>query len=588
MILKSAQLADIFKLLGFYPRKYKIKFVFLFILMIISSFAEMLSIGSIIPFLAILVSPDLLYSYKYLEPFTSYLEASNLEQIRTVTFLIFISSIFTAGIIRYSLLFVSTKVVFSAGVFLSESVFHRVLGIPFDEHINTNTSIHLNIIFNKTNDTVYGLLLPLTSIISSLFIVVSVLTILIILDPVVMISCFALFGFSYLVIIIVTRKMVSANSHTIANHSTLAVQVIQEALHGIRDLILSNTRDQVVASYTSHIDLMAKAQQQNAIIAAGPKFIIETMGILVIASIAFFLTSDDSSSGSAIPILGALAVGAQRILPALQQIYINLTSVRAVEVSLREIVNTLYESLDGHLDEPNLSVEYDKHITFQDDISLTSVSYRYKGSSSDAISNLDLRIRKGERVGIMGTTGSGKSSILDLLMGLLLPTSGSIKIDGKNLTPQNIYLWHKKISHVSQGIYFLDASIVENIALGIPENKVDWVKVKSVCQIAEIAEDIENLPQEYLSPMGENGELFSGGQRQRIALARALYRGSEVLLLDEATSALDVETESKVMQNLINYSSDTTIIMVAHRTAVLEFCNKLFKVKKGRIVESEH
>jgi ATP-binding cassette subfamily B protein len=188
----------------------------------------------------------------------------------------------------------------------------------------------------------------------------------------------------------------------------------------------------------------------------------------------------------------------------------------------------------------------------------------------------------------MGTTGSGKSSILDLLMGLLLPTSGSIKIDGKNLTPQNIYLWHKKISHVSQGIYFLDASIVENIALGIPENKVDWVKVKSVCQIAEIAEDIENLPQEYLSPMGENGELFSGGQRQRIALARALYRGSEVLLLDEATSALDVETESKVMQNLINYSSDTTIIMVAHRTAVLEFCNKLFKVKKGRIVESEH
>lgn len=588
MIFRSDQLADISKLWKFYPRKYKLRFVFLFILMIISSFAEMLSIGSLIPFLAILVSPDLLYSYKYLQPFMSYLENSDLQQVRLVTFLIFISCILIAGIIRYSLLFISTKVVFRAGVFLSESIFHKVLGIPFDEHINTNTSVHLNIIFNKTNDTVYGLLLPLTSIISSLFIVVSVLTVLIILDPVVMLSCFTLFGFSYLLIIFLTRKLVSANSHTIANHSTLAVQVLQEALHGIRDLILSNTRRQVVASYTSHIDRMRSAQAQNAIIAAGPKFIIETMGILVISSIAFFLTSDGNNSGSVIPILGALAVGAQRILPALQQIYINLTSVRAVEVSLREIVNTLYESLDEDSGELNTSVVHDKFITFQDDISLTSVSYRYKGSKTDAISNLDLTIRKGERVGIMGTTGSGKSSILDLLMGLLLPTSGTIKVDGKILTPQNIYLWRNKISHVSQAIYFLDASIVANIALGVPENKVDWVKVKSVCQIAEIAEDIGNLPQGYLSPMGENGELFSGGQRQRIALARALYRGSEILLLDEATSALDVETESKVMQNLINYSSDTTIIMVAHRTAVLEFCNTLLKVKKGRIVEPSH
>ena len=290
--------------------------------------------------------------------------------------------------------------------------------------------------------------------------------------------------------------------------------------------------------------------------------------------------SERGSGGAVIPLLGALALGAQRVLPALQQIYNGWAALRGYNTAIQEVLAMLNQPLPPH---QSVAVP----LMLQDGIRFGVVHFRYGPERPEVLRGLDLEIRSGERIGLIGSTGSGKSTTVDLLMGLLAPTAGRLLVDGEDLHdpahPERLAAWRAAIAHVPQSIYLADGSIAENIAFGVPREKIDLARVKQAAEQAQIASFIEASSDGYGSFVGERGIRLSGGQRQRIGIARALYREVQVLVLDEATSALDTDTEALVMEAIERLSRDLTLVMVAHRLSTLSNCHRVIELANGRV-----
>ena len=278
------------------------------------------------------------------------------------------------------------------------------------------------------------------------------------------------------------------------------------------------------------------------------------------------------------PLLGALALGAQRLLPALQQIYIGWASLNSYNTAIHEVLEMLNQPLPLAMDIP-------KPLFLREGIRLEGVYFRYGTGQQDVLRGLDLEIRRGECIGIIGSTGSGKSTTVDLLMGLLVPTSGRLLIDGADLHdlhhPERLLAWRAAIAHVPQSIYLADSSIAENIAFGVPRETIDLDRVKRSASQAQIASFIESNLDGYDSFVGERGIRLSGGQRQRIGIARALYKNAKMLVLDEATSALDTTTESALIDTVNKLTEDITIVMIAHRLSTLKRCDRIIRLTEG-------
>jgi ATP-binding cassette subfamily B protein len=279
-----------------------------------------------------------------------------------------------------------------------------------------------------------------------------------------------------------------------------------------------------------------------------------------------------------IPILGALALGAQRLLPFLQQAYSSWTTIRGTQASLKDILTLLDQPIPSH-DKNKISYP----LNFKKNITIENLGFRYNLQSAYVLKELNLTIEKGSCVGFIGTTGSGKSTLLDILMGLLEPTNGHLKIDGQIISSNNNHAWQYHIAHVPQNIFLADSSIEENIAFGLPKKEIDKNRVKEAAQLAQLSSVIEALPDQYQTIVGERGIRLSGGQRQRIGIARAFYKKADIMIFDEATSSLDTETEQAVMKAIQNYSKNLTLLIIAHRLSTLENCTKIVELDNGRI-----
>jgi ATP-binding cassette subfamily B protein len=280
---------------------------------------------------------------------------------------------------------------------------------------------------------------------------------------------------------------------------------------------------------------------------------------------------------TALPILGAMGIGSQRLLPALQQIYSSWVSIVGNKSQLIDIVDLLEQPMPKDLLPP-------EPLIFNHHIQLKNVKFRYNIKSPWILDGVDLVIPKGSRVGFIGTTGTGKSTLLDVIMGLLIPTSGEIQVDGKKIVSDDYRSWQRNIAHVPQNIYLSDCSLAENIAFGVSSDSIDFDRVRKVSELAQISEYIESSPEGYNALVGERGIQISGGQRQRIGIARALYKQSEVLVFDEATSALDNSTEQAVMDSITRLNRNLTILIIAHRLTSLQGCDLIVELDKGRVL----
>jgi ABC-type bacteriocin/lantibiotic exporter with double-glycine peptidase domain len=553
----------------------------LLVIMLITSVAEVISIGAVLPFLGALMSPEKIFVNKYIQPIVSCLEITRPNQLLLPLTLLFIGAAVFSASMRLTLIWAQTRISHGIGTDLSVQIYEKTLYQPYSVHASRNSSEVIVGISNKIHSVVYGILLPLLSAASSALMLLAIMLALVAINPVVALVSFGGFGAVYAVIMVLSRKRLMQNSQRISYESNRVVKALQEGLGGIRDVLIDGTQAVYCKIYMSADLPLRQAQANNQVIGGSPRFLIEALGIALLAALAYLLSGHEGGVAVAIPLLGSLAIGAQRLLPVLQQLYGSWSSLKAGQASLNDVLDLLAQPLPGYAREPT-----SEPATFKDSINLNNISFRYTDRTPWVLKDINLVIPKGVRVGFMGTTGSGKSTLLDILMALLPPGRGSLVIDDRVITEQNFRSWQSHISHVPQSIFLADTTIAENIAFGVPLDQIDYQRVEKAAQQAQIAKAIESWEKGYNTFVGERGVRLSGGQRQRIGIARALYKQADVIVLDEATSALDNETEAAVIDAIDAIGNDTTVLMVAHRLSTLKVCDIIYELEAGKIKRS--
>lgn len=546
--------------------------------MVCASFAEILSIGAVLPFLAVLTDPERIFQLPAAQPLIRAVGMTSASQLLFPLTITFGIAALISGAMRLLLLWASTRLSFATGADLSISIYRRTLYQPYSVHVARNSSEVISGISGKANGVIGSIIVPTITLISSSIMMTAILIALLSLNPAIALAAFGGFGLIYAVIIKLTRKQQLINSKCIARESTQIIKSLQEGLGGIRDVLIDGSQAVYCQIYQSADHPVRKAQGNNSFIGASPRFGIEALGMMLIALLAYALARQPDGIAKAIPVLGALALGAQRLLPVLQQAYGSWSSIQGGQISLRDTLDLLDQPLPDYVDQPVA-----KPLPYYQQIELNNLSFRYTEQTPWVLQNLDLTIQKGSRIGFIGITGSGKSTLLDIVMGLLAPTDGTLEIDGQPIVTGNNRAWQAHIAHVPQAIYLADSTIEENIAFGVPKGKIDHSRVKQAAQKAQIADIIESWPKKYQTYVGERGIRLSGGQRQRIGIARALYKQADVIIFDEATSALDNETEQAVMQAIERLGDDLTVLIIAHRLTTLKNCTQIVELADGGI-----
>lgn len=545
--------------------------------MLATSFAEILSISSIFPFLGAIASPDHIFNLPVTQPIIQFFDLSRSEQILLPLTLIFIVAVLFASSLRLLLLWANTRLSYAIGADLGVSIYRRTLYQPYAIHCSRNSSEIINGVTNKTASMI-SIITHLLSIMSAVVILVGILVILLSVNPTIALIAFGGFSFIYIGIVQLMRARLIAGSSIIANESTQVIKSLQEGLGGIRDVLIDGTQNAYCEVYRKADLALRKAQASSHFIQASPRFAVEGLAMVLIAGLAYFLVQEPDGLVKALPLLGVLALGAQRLLPLLQQAYGSWTAIQSGKMSLQDGLDLLDQPLPDYATKPS-----PLPIPFRYQIKLANLSFRYEISDPFVLNDLNFVISKGDRVGFIGTTGSGKSTTIDIIMGLLEPSEGALIVDEQILNNLNRRAWQARIAHVPQAIFLSDTTIEENIAFGVPRAEIDPDRVRQSALQAQLDSTIISWPRGYKTLVGERGIRLSGGQRQRIGIARALYKRADVLIFDEATSALDEETEQAVMQAIESLSRDITMLIIAHRHSTLKNCTKIIELDAGRI-----
>ena len=561
-------------------RHRRLQFFGLLILTLLSSVAEVVSLGAVIPFIGILTQPERVFKSHLIARFIHEFGITSPQGLVLPLTVAFVVAAVIAGVLRVVMLWTSIRLGNATGADLSIEVYRRTLYQPYSVHMASSSSKIISGITQKVESATNSLTCLIT-VVTSIFLFIAIVITLIAIDPLVASIALLSFGVSYIVIAWKTRCQLVSNSQSIALQQTQRVKILQEGLGAIRDVLLDGSQSVYCGIYQNSIQKLQLAISENSYIAQVPRYAMESLGMILIGVFAYSMSFRQGGVGAAFPILGALALGAQRLLPLLQQIYGNSIFIIGSQASMEDVVELLEQPLP---EDANLPVP--SPLTFHEAIRFENVSFRYNDNRPWVFQNINLTIPKSAKIGFVGSTGSGKSTVVDLMISLLEPTQGRILIDGRQVSGEYRRAWQRNIAHVPQSIYLADATIAENIAFGVPKDKIDLDQVRRAAKQANIAEFIESNPEGYNAFVGERGIWLSGGQRQRIGIARALYKQAKVLIFDEATSSLDSETERGVMEAIKGLGEDLTIIIIAHRLSTLENCDQIIEFGQGRILRT--
>ena len=561
------------------PRR-KSQIAVLAFISVCSALAELVSLGSVLPFLAVLTEPERIWSASWVQQIAAFFGWVSPSQLLIPAAGAFgLAAVITASIRLFNL-WLGGRLAAAIGSDLSCEAYRRTLFQPYAVHVQRNSSTVIDSVTGQIATTVAALNVVVITTTATL-VSISLLFGLLLVDARVAIFSALVFGSSYLLIGFLSRKKLAANGKAINASRASVLKALQEGLGAIRDVLLDNTQGFYLEIYRESDRPMRRFAASNQFLTSFPRFSLEAIGLLVIAFLACMLVIQKGSGAAALPLLGAFALGAQRLLPALQQAYSGWSSLKAYNADLQGVKTMLEQSLP-------VVVKRMNPLVFKRDIRFSEVSFRYAPELPPVLSSLSLKIQVGQRIGFIGSTGSGKSTSVDLLMGLLAPSSGVLEIDGDDLHdpshPERLSAWRSAIAHVPQSIYLADSSIAENIAFGVSKDQIDFDRVRLAAQQAQIASFIEASPDGYDSFVGERGIRLSGGQRQRLGIARALYKQAQVLILDEATSALDNDTEQAVMDAINQLDRNLTVVMIAHRLSTVAKCDRVIRLDHGRVV----
>jgi len=552
-----------------------------YILILLGTLAEIISLGMVLPFLGALTSPDTIFGHPWAQPFVELLELNSSEQLLLPLSLLFAVTAILSGLTRLSLLWVQTRLGNNIGNDIGSTAYRRTLYQPYSVHMARNSSEVIAALMTKVNTTIYFIIIPLFMLLSSLVVVLSVLIFLFILDPLLTFITILSVSSIYLVVISMSKERLSYNGLVVTEKTTGIAKIIQEGLGGIRDVLIDGLQETYYKIHKRTDGQLRYALSNIAIMGGAPRPIIEAFSMVLISFLAYSSINSGKDMSLLLPMLGVIAMAAQRLLPLVQQGYSSWTSILGGRESLIDVLKLLDQPMPD-FDPADAKL----HLPFKKYLSLKDLDFSYIPNGDLVLKKINLKIMRGSKTGFIGTTGSGKSTLLDIIMGLIAPTSGEICIDDVVLDESNQRNWQSRIAHVPQTVFLTDASIAENIALGVRKEDIDWVKLRDAGEKAQISSFISSSPQNYETLVGERGMRLSGGQRQRIGIARALYKNCDVLVFDEATSALDNNTEKSVMDAIEGLDKDLTVFMVAHRLSSLENCDQIIELNEGSIVRT--
>tara|TARA_Y100001968_G_C19432560_1_gene757863 strand:+ start:194 stop:1879 length:1686 start_codon:yes stop_codon:yes gene_type:complete len=551
--------------------------------MFLSALADLFSIGAAFIFLTALNSDQNNHKNNSLVlNIANFFGTDNLSNALVPITLIFATSIFFVGLIRIYNLWLSTRVCSEIGNDLSCLAYEKVLFQDYLYHTKTNTSRLIVGINNNSNVSVIcinQLVNLITSAFSIIFIVIGLIT----LSPMTAFSSITIFTASYFILANKVKRKLYVNSKHRNEVNPKIIRNVQEGLGAIREVILSGLQKVYVKEHRRLDYRLKTITAENKFLSSFTRYAFEAIGLLAVSFLVLIINGRGSNSQSLLPILGTIALASQRILPSFQQIYLAWAMIKSSEEELNYLLS-LVESDIENIDHKKPKAT----LGFKNEIKLENISFAYTKDNKNVINDLSLTIKRGNRIAIIGETGDGKSTLLDIIMGLVKPNRGELLVDGQdifsNKDPKRLKEWQKNIAHVPQTIYLADCSITENIAFGIPKKMIDHKRVKYAAEKARILNFISQMPNKFETIAGERGVSLSGGQRQRIGIARAIYKSANVLIFDEATSALDYKTEDLLIDTIKTLPNNLTLIMVAHRLRTISFCDRIIKIKEGTIV----
>jgi len=563
--------------------KRRIQLVQLLVITISSGVAEVVSLSTVIPFLSALTNPESMWSQSGVRQLANALGLKDEGIILFATAALFSITAISAAGIRMLNIWLNGRVAAGIGSDLSSEVYKRTLYQPYEIHVQRNSSDIIAAITTEVGLTESGINIVL-QVFSSTVVSIGLIFGLFAIEPSAAIGSGLIFGTAYGTLAIITKRRLRNNGQSVALATRKLLKSLQEGLGGIRDVLLDGTQMVYVNVYEK-ADRRKRILQANSVfLSSFPKYTLEAFAMVAIAIIATAIYARQGNYNNAIPVLGAIALGSQRLLPALQQIYGGWAALKNYNSAITKVLELLEQPLPMPRRCSKENIGIFKRLEFR------GVHYTYNSQTNSSLSNINFSIEVGDCIGIIGATGSGKSTLLDLAMGLLLPTHGAILVNGIDVTKpgsdQDRDEWTSMIAHVPQNIYLADTSISENIAFGIPSSSIDYNRVYDAAKRAKIADFIESDPEGYNKIVGERGIRLSGGQKQRIGIARALYKNASVLILDEATSALDGNTEQEVMESINLANEGLTMIIVAHRISTLYNCNRILELNNGKLLKS--
>ena len=565
-------------------KKHRLDLFFVLFIMFISAIMQSFSVLIFGPFFSLLLNQSNQVNENINIPFFN-LEITSLT-LSEVGFLVIIFLILSTSLQIINLRFYTDfyKKVISN---ISRRLYKNFTALTYEEHIQMNSSKYINLTtlqIENSGACINLILLFFTSLLLSISLVASILVV----DFKIGFITLITFSFIYSILSIRNRKSINRNSIKISNLTREQIKCVQESYASKRDLIIYNLRDFYLDIFTKKEFSIRSLKTNNILLSNTPRFFIEGFSLFIIVIISLFLiNSEDMSSTASISILGTIALASQKLIYNLQKLYSSWVNFKFRSDSLNEVLDNVDSFNLKNNFKRGLNIKYKKeklNFSFEKSIILDNINYSYNDSDF-SLKNINLKINKGEIIGILGKTGCGKSTLQDILIGLLKPKNGSILIDGIPFDYENeefMRKWYSLICHVPQSIYISDDTISNNICIGKFDSQ-NSINIKKAAKNAMINDFIEKLPLGYETRLGENGILISGGQRQRIGIARALYNNPSILFLDEATSALDNKTEDKVMQNIRSIESNPTIIVIAHRLNTLLHCDNVYEISNGEI-----
>ena len=560
------------------------KFAFLQILVIVMAIFELIGIASIGPFMVLVSDFSVLEGDNFIARIYS---VSGLTNHYDFTFLI--------GILVLLLLLIGSFIsmyttwvlsIFGqeVGVKIGDRLFEFYLNKPWLYHTSVSSSTLTKQISVEANRITTGVITPLMQLNSKIITAIFISIALLFYNPLITISALIIFTLSYYIIYRIVRYRLSINGDMVSQSSKERFKLMAEGFGGVRDILLSRCQNNYVNIFVRSGDKYSHHHGETIALAHVPRYIMEfvVFGSLIIF-LLYLLNKYNGEFGMILPVLSIYTLASFKIIPALQQIYASIVLIRGNISSFDSIKQDLEESFDM----ANNSIsKNNKSLLIRDSIELNGIQFTYPGKNIPAIEGLNIKIPVNKIIGISGSSGSGKSTIIDILIGLIQPDNGEILIDGTPLLSENIGNWQDKIGFVAQSIFLSDASIMENIAFGLSKNDIDISKVHRAIELSHLSKVIAELPKGVETMVGERGVQLSGGQRQRIGIARALYHDPEILIFDEATSALDGTTEKTIMDAIHDFSGLKTIIMIAHRLTTLKKCDLIYFIDQGRVVDS--